>query len=98
MKWDRRVRRYWDFGDQTIFTLSKDKCHKFVHALVACDGQIHDSYSHGFTWCEGQQEPGMKLHQIDVLFRISLPVGAEDKFEEIIGHKCLSEPPQIVLN
>ena len=91
-----RERKYWDVGEHTIFNLSKDKCAKFLYALIACEGKIHDT--HSLSLRDGKCHYNMKPHQIDCVMRISLPEGSEDRFTELVGEPILSEPPKINLN
>lgn len=88
-------RKYWDVGDDfdKVFRLSKDRSQLFLKALLLCDGKIHDMYSLDVS--NGEIKYNMKVHQIAVLYRISLPENMESKFNEIMGEKYLSEPPII---
>lgn len=99
MRWDRRKRKYWDVGEvEPYFRVSKERSQKFIGALIRCDGQIHDSFSLDIHDGKFKYET-MKIHQTTVSFRISLPEGAEDLFEQIMcGMAKLTEPPKFVLN
>jgi hypothetical protein len=96
MRWDDYTRKYWDVGDRVVFRLSQKRCAAFLHALVVCDGQIHDT--HSLDIHDGKIIYNMKPHECAVLFRISLPVGAEAQFEEIMGPGVLEEPRKVHLN
>lgn len=96
MKWDTQKRKYWDVGNTKVFRLSTKQCQNLLHALVMCDGRLHDSYSMEVR--HGEVKPGVKTHQIDACFRISLPEGAEETFESIMGAGTLDPPPRISLN
>lgn len=99
MRWDRRKRKYWDVGEkEPFFRPSKDRSQRFLEALIRCDGELHDSVS--LFVRDGEYDfPNMKIHQIDVVFRISLPEGAESLFEEIMdGMATLSEPVRVQVN
>lgn len=96
MKWDRKERKYWRVGERIVFRPSKQRSQDFLAALVICDGKIHDTFS--LDVYDGAIQNNQKPHEIAVLFSISLPVGAESRFEEIMGGKCLEEPPVIHLN
>lgn len=89
-------RKFWGVGDENIFRLSKDRCQDFVKALLICDGKIHDLFSLDVS--HGEIKYNMKPHMVAAVFRISLPVGMEEKFESIMGKGWLEEPPQIQMN
>ena len=96
MLWDTQKRKYWDIetNDCYSFRLSKDRCQKFMEALLRCNGKIHDMYSLDVS--DGSYRYNMKVHQIDVQIRISLPEGAENLFGEIMGDLAyLKEPMKI---
>ena len=85
--------RFWDLGEEDIICPSKNSLYKIMNALILCGGKMHSSYS--LEARDGKWEYGTR--SCAVLFRISLPVGAEKNFEELSGFK-LSEPPKIQLN
>lgn len=90
-------RTYWDLGEREPFRLSKDRCQRFMEALLLCDGKIHDL--HSLDVSHSSFKHGMKAHQVAVLFRISLPNGRADLFEEIMGEgEILTDPPKIQVN
>lgn len=88
---------YWDVGEEPPFRLSKDRCQRLLHALVACDGRITDSMSFSFNK-DGSLRTGIKIGSADALFRITLPIGMEDIFDSILGKNLRTEPPQIHMN
>lgn len=89
-------RKYWDVGEKTVFRPSKDRSQQFLKALLLCDGKIYDQFS--LDVHKGEIRLNMKIHEIAVLYRITLPEGQEERFEAIMGCKCLSEPPVLCLN
>lgn len=93
MKWDRKERKYWCVGDRKPFRLSRGRSARLLYALVACDGAIHETFSLDFR--DGEAFRGMPSHECAAVFLISLPVGAEGRFEEIVGPGFLTEPPRI---
>lgn len=94
--WDRKKRKYWCVGDQKPFRLSRERSTKLLYALVACDGAIHEVFSLDIR--KGETLYNMQPHECAVLFLISLPLGAEGRFEEIIGMGFLTEPPRVFAN
>jgi len=93
MSWLNKPRRYWDVGERNPFRPSKDRSQRFLEALIRCNGKIHDQFSldvHG-----GEINYGMRLGQIAVLYRISLPEGAEELFDAIMGEDFLTPPPVV---
>jgi hypothetical protein len=88
-------RKYWDVGEEPPFRLGKDACQKFLLALAMCNGKIHDVDSLDILWRSGEVIHNLKPHEIAVLFRISLPVGMDTRFEDIMGKKVLTECPVI---
>lgn len=89
-------RKYWDVGNDVLFRPSRERSQRFLAAMIRCDGRIHDSYSLD-VW-NGELKYSMKIHQIAILYRISLPTGAEDLFRTIMGEDLLTEPPVFRLN
>ena len=64
-----------------------------MNAIILCNGKIHDTFSSESK--EGKWEYSVRI--CSVLFRISLPIGMENKFEELSGFK-LSDPSKIQIN
>ena len=92
----------WDIGEgEHVFRLSKDRCQKFLEALVLTRGQIHDTFSLDmnsmdvFKGGQGEWRYNQKPHQVAVHFRISLPAGQEARFDEIMGEGWRTEPPRV---
>jgi hypothetical protein len=96
MRWLGVGRKYWDVGERIPFRLSRQRCTDLIYALVACDGRIHDTFSLDIH--DGEARLNMKPHECAILLRISLPEGAEARFEEIMGKGILTDPPKIQLN
>jgi hypothetical protein len=94
MEWDTRNRKYWDVSHRDKpFWVSKPMCQKFLYALILCDGQLHDT--HSVDARNGEVRDNLPPHRIEALFRISLPVGAEETFDRIMGQGWLEEPPKV---
>ena len=80
------IYNFWNVGEQYPFpNLGKTSTAKIMQALVILGGRMHDSY------VEDNDEP---LHRQYVVYRIALPVGREDEFEQLAGYK-LSELEQV---
>lgn len=82
------VSRFWDVGeyDTRPPTFTDKSLARVMRALVFCRGRLHDSCIMG-----NSGDPD-RLKQ--VLYRISLPIGAEDTFQLISGYN-LTNPPDI---
>ena len=88
-----QLSRFWDLGEEDIINPSQKSLYKIMNALILCGGKIHDSHSLEIR----NNEWEYPTRSCAVCFRISLPIGAESKFEELSGFK-LSNPPQVHLN
>lgn len=95
-RWLGKPRKYWDVGEDVPFRPSKDRSQRFLEAMIRCDGRIHDQFS--LDVHDGEIRYNQKVGQIAVLYRISLPEGAEDLFREIMGEDFLTLPPEYQLN
>lgn len=95
-RWLGKPRKYWDVGEDVPFRPSKDRSQRFLEALIRCDGKIHDQFSLDVR--DGEITYNQKVGQIAVLYRISLPEGAEDLFRQIMGDDFLTPPTQVHVN
>lgn len=95
MKFDRRNRKVWQFGERVPFRLSKDGCQKLLLALARCHGHIIEQHCMEVDLSTGEVEYDLKPHQMAVLYLLSLPIGSEELFESIVGKDTLEEPPKI---
>lgn len=84
---------FWDLGEVDVIHPSKPSLYKIMNAIILCRGKVHDTFSMEADKCEWKY-PAISSC---VLFRISLPHGMKEKFEEISGFK-LSDPPKVHLN
>lgn len=81
------VRELWDVGEvfeRNAPNLSVASAGRVMRALLSCQGKLHDS--HVFD-----DDGTLDRHRY-VTYRISLPFGMRERFEEICGYK-LSRPP-----
>ena len=85
--------KFWDLGEEDVICPSKNSLYKIMNAIILCNGKMHDSFSLEVN----QGHWKYPVRSCSVVFRISLPVGIEDKFEELSGFK-LSDPPTIQIN
>lgn len=82
--------QYWDLGEIQPVRPSKASMAAILLALVRCNGKIHDTHSL-------ELKDGEWLYptaSCAVLFRISLPVGQESRFQELSGF-MLSPAPKV---
>ena len=86
------VSRFWDLGEEDIICPSQKSLYKVMNALILCNGKMHDS--HSLEARDGKWE--YSTRSCAVVFRISLPIGMEERFEELCGFK-LSDPPKVQL-
>jgi hypothetical protein len=92
-------RTYWYIGDRNIFRLSKDRCQRLIHALLVCNGRIHDSQTFSLDHKTGKLLDGIPVGKADAIFSISIKKGTEDLFCEIISDpNCLEEPIKVQVN
>lgn len=87
-----KASRYWDLGEEDIITPSQKNLAGILNALILCDGKLHDTHSSEAR--DGKW--AYNTRSCAIVFRISLPVGMEDRFKKLSGFK-LSEPPQVHL-
>jgi hypothetical protein len=85
-----KVSRFWDLGEEDIINPSQKSLYNIMNALVLCGGKLHDTHSLEIK----NNEWLYPTRSCAVVFRISLPIGIESKFEEISGFK-LSDPPKV---
>lgn len=88
-----KVSRYWDLGEEDIITPSQKNLAGILNSLILCNGKLHDTHSSEAT--DGKW--AYNTRSCAVVFRISLPVGMEERFKELSGFQ-LSDPPQVHLN
>lgn len=87
--------KYSDLGEDTPIRPSQKAMSAILDAIIRLHGKIH---------CTHCMELDSKTHEYRypraacaVLFRISLPVGIEKKFQELTGLE-LTEPPKVGIN
>jgi len=85
--------RFWDLGEEDIIRPSQKSLYNIMNALILCGGKIHDIHSLGSRE-ERWEDP---TRSCTVCFRISLPIGKEERFEELSGF-LLSDPPKYGVN
>ncbi len=76
-----RERKCWDLGEnlEPYPNFGDKSLAKVMRALIICEGYLFDSY----VIDGGFKSDGKK----PVCYRISLPVGEKEKFEELSGYK-----------
>jgi len=84
---------YWDVGEdldgKRIPNLGKTSTARVMQALVKLHGKMTSSCVFGDDTMEDRWR--------DLVYRIALPVGKKEAFEEMTGYR-LSRPPQIQVN
>jgi hypothetical protein len=80
------IYEYWDLED---CTLSNTDCAKVMKALIKCKGC--------FTSALAMGSDNYPDRYRSVFYRVKLPKGSKEKFEEISG-KTLKAPAKIVVN
>jgi hypothetical protein len=83
------LNQFWDLGEEDIICPSKNNLYNILNALILCNGQIHDS--HSLEARNGKWE--QPTRSCAIMLRISLPIGTEERFQELSGFK-LSKPPK----
>lgn len=82
--------KYWDLGEVQAVRPSKAAMAAILLALVKCHGKIHDTHSL-------ELKDGEWLYPTTscaVVFRISLPVGQEARFQQL-SRFMLSPAPRV---
>lgn len=92
MNWIKGLSRFWDIGEETIISLTEKNLARVLRALIQCEAKVHDT--HCLEKKVGSTALRYPTKSCSVVIRISLPVGAEQDFEAISGHK-LSKPPRV---
>jgi len=90
---NNNVSRFWDLGEEEIICPSQKSLSKIMNALILCHGKLHDT--HSLEARDGEWKHPTR--SCAVVFRISLPIGTEEHFQELSGF-TLSDPPEIHLN
>lgn len=83
------LREFWDVGEEFVTrppNLGKASTARVLQALVMLRGKLHNSVAFGTS--------DMPPHCRDVVYRISLPPGSKERFEEMTGY-ILTRPPTI---
>jgi len=83
-----KKRRFWDVGDKIDSrppNLGKSSTAKVMQALIKLDGCLYSSCFDGTD--------DVPDHRRDGVYRIELPVGAKEEFEEMTGYRltCIAE-------
>ncbi len=77
------MRSYWDIGEVAPFpNLGKTSIVRVMRTLIILGGQI--------LHIEVDQDDDALDHHRYVLYRISLPLGKKDEFEELAGYRLVS--------
>lgn len=86
--------KFWDLGEVHTVRPSKDAMARILLAIVRCRGKIHDTHS---LELDSDGEWRHSAAYCAVLFRISLPEGAEVRFQELSGFK-ITPAPKVGIN
>jgi hypothetical protein len=74
--------KFWDVGAKFVTrppNLGKASTARVMQALIKLKGRLHSAFFFGTN--------DMPDHYRDGVYRISLPVGSEEKFEEMTGYQ-----------
>lgn len=82
---------YWDLGEENVIHPSKESLSKILEAIIRLHGKITCTHSSELGQDGKFRYPAKSCA---VLFRIWLPDGKKEQFEEITGF-TLTEPPRI---
>lgn len=79
---------HWDLGDATFIRMSDKSLARVLRAIITLKGAVLDSYiSEGYY---------KNKNLNTVCFRIRLPKGKKEEFEELSGFS-LTSPPRVSL-
>lgn len=82
---------FWDLGEDEPVRPSKAALAKVLDAIIRLHGRIHDAHC---MELDGEGNYRYPTGSCAVLFRISLPAGADVRFHELTGFR-LSQPPKV---
>jgi len=95
-KWDRCQTKFWDLGAQDPPIRMSDKnLSNILRATITCEAEIADTYC--MEKQSGLPEFLYSNRNCCAIFKIKLPIGAEEDFQRLSGFK-LSEPIKVHLN
>lgn len=83
-------------GNRKVFRLNKENCQRLLHAIVDTNTHVHDSDSTSIR--DGELLYGITIGRADAVFSVSVPVGSEARFNEIMGHSVLEPPLELHTN
>lgn len=97
-------REYYDIGDSPKgrpFQPGKDACQRLWHALVICDGKVHDIYDGdaeiGVGIRDRYSKKEMKIGSTIPQIRLSIRAGLKELFETTSGFELIP-PPKVQLS
>jgi hypothetical protein len=89
-----QLSEFWDVGEDLDGkrwpNLGKTSTARVMQALLRLDGKMTDSYIEG-------DDGRTKEQHIGVVYRITLPVGRNEEFEEMTGYR-LTRPGRVGVN
>lgn len=95
-KWDRCQTKFWDLGYQDPpIRMSEKNLSNILRAVVTCEAEITDTYCSEKK--SGLPEFLYSNRNCCMVFKIKLPIGAEEDFQKLTGFK-LTEPIKVHLN
>ncbi len=91
-----RDRSPYLIGNRQIFRLTEENCKRLLKAIVATSTHIYDSDSTSFK--DGELLYGVKLHQADAIFSVSVPTDKVWLFNYIMGSPILEQPIELLID